>query len=280
MRQIEAKTITACVERLCIEANYNLNEDLIEALEGAQRKEESPVGIEVLTQLIENARIGRKGTYPVCQDTGFAVIFVKIGQGLEIIGGDLYEAITRGVAQGYKKGYLRASIVRDPLARVNTGDNTPPVIHTEVVPGDNLQLTVMAKGGGCENMSRATMLIPAKGRQGVIDFVVDTARRGAVSACPPIILGVGIGGPLEMSTLLAKQALLRPIGRPHQDSTTNELERELLEKVNNLGIGPQGWGGRTTALAVHVEKYPCHIASLPVAVNVECHSHRVNHTEL
>lgn len=275
MRKIEPQTITEEVERLCVEANYNLGEDLVLALKKALSEEESPTGRDVLSRLIENASIASQGVYPACQDTGFVIVFVEIGQEIEITGLGLQEAIINGVSQGYKKAYLRASIVRDPLERKNTSDNTPPVIHTEIVPGDRLRITLMAKGGGCENMSRAAMLIPAQGRHGVVDFVVDTARRGAISACPPIIVGVGIGGTFETCTLLAKKALLRPVGRPHEDPFTAGLEKEVLERINALGIGPQGWGGRTTALAVHIEKYPCHIASLPVAVNMECHSHRV-----
>lgn len=280
MRKIEAGVVTETVERLCIEANYVLSDDLVHALKGALEREESPSGKYVLTQLIENASTSKEGQYPACQDTGFTVAFLELGHEVEVVGGDLYRTINHGVARGYKKGYLRASIVRDPLNRVNTGDNTPAVIHTELVPGDRLKITLMAKGGGCENQSRSAMLIPAKGKQGVVDFVVDVVSRGAVSACPPIIVGVGIGGTFDECALISKKALLRPVGSPHPDPSTAELEKELLGKINNLGIGPQGFGGRVTALAVHVEKYPCHIASLPVAVNIECHSHRVRSATL
>ena len=275
MRQIEARSITEVVERLCVEANYVLGDDLVEALKGALEREESPSGRDVLSQLIDNARVSREGQYPACQDTGFTIVFLEMGQGVQVIGGDLYQAINSGVARGYKEGYLRASIVRDPLKRVNTGDNTPAVIHTGLGTGDRLKITVMAKGGGCENMSRSAMLTPAMGKQGVVNFVVDTVRRGAVNACPPILVGVGVGGTFDGCALISKKALLRPVGSPHPDPATAGLEKELLEEINNLGIGPQGLGGRITALAVHVEKYPCHIASLPVAVNMECHSHRV-----
>ncbi|HHT9119708.1 MAG TPA: fumarate hydratase [Candidatus Hypogeohydataceae bacterium YC41] len=275
MRQIEAKIISETVERLCIEANYILEDALVTALKKALQVEESPAGKDVLTKLIENARVSKEEQYPACQDTGFTIAFLEIGQGVEVIGGDLYEAVNRGVAAGYKKGYLRASIVKDPFKRVNTGDNTPAVIHTKLVPGDGIKITIMAKGGGCENMSRSAMLIPVKGKQGVVDFVVDTVKRGAVNACPPVIVGVGVGGTFDECALISKKALLRPVGSPNPDHATAELEKELLEKINNLGIGPQGFGGRITALAVHVEKYPCHIASLPVAVNMDCHSHRV-----
>jgi fumarate hydratase subunit alpha len=299
MRKIEARIITETVERLCIEANYVLGEDLVTALKGALEREESRAGKDILTQLIENARISKEGQYPACQDTGFTIVFLEMGQGVEVVQNAEYgmrgtelnsafaipnsalcEAINKGVAQGYTKGYLRASIVKDPLKRVNTGDNTPAVIHTELVPGDRLKITLMAKGGGCENMSRSTMLTPAKGKQGVVDFVVDAVRRGAVNACPPIIVGVGIGGTFDECALISKKALLRSVGSPHPDPATAGLEGELLERINNLGIGPQGFGGRVTALAVHVEKYPCHIASLPVAVNIECHSHRVKSATL
>ncbi len=275
MRQIEARSIAGAVERLCVEANYVLGDDLVEALKGALEREESPSGRDVLSQLIDNARVSREGQYPACQDTGFTIVFLEMGQGVQVIGGDLYQAINSGVACGYKKGYLRASIVKDPLKRVNTGDNTPAVIHTELGTGDRLKITVLAKGGGCENMSRSAMLTPAMGKQGVVNFVVDTVRRGAVNACPPVIVGVGVGGTFDECALISKKALLRPIGSPHPDPATAGLEKELLEEINNLGIGPQGLGGRITALTVHVEKYPCHIASLPVAVNMECHSHRV-----
>ncbi|HHT9132884.1 MAG TPA: fumarate hydratase [Candidatus Tripitaka californicus] len=275
MRQIEARTITEVVERLCVEANYVLGDDLVEALKGALEREEYPSGRDVLSQLIDNARVSRGGQYPACQDTGFTIVFLEMGQGVQVIGGDLYQAINSGVASGYEKGYLRASIVKDPLKRVNTWNNTPAVIHTELGTGDRLKITVMAKGGGCENMSRSAMLTPAMGKQGVVNFVVDTVRRGAVNACPPILVGVGVGGTFDECALISKKALLRPVGSPHPDPATAGLEKELLEKINNLGIGPQGLGGRITALAVHVEKYPCHIASLPVAVNMECHSHRV-----
>ncbi len=275
MRQIEAGTVTETLERLCIEAGYVLGEDLVKALENALSMEESPTGKDVLRKLIENARVAREGEYPACQDTGFTTVFLEMGQQVRIANGNHYEAINRGVAIGYKKGYLRASVVRDPLRRVNTGDNTPAVIHLETVPGDKLKITLMAKGGGCENMSNFRMLIPAMGEQGVVDFVVESVKRGAIKACPPVIVGVGIGGTFDKCALMAKKALLRPIGSPHPDPATAEFEKKLIKKINSLGIGPQGFGGSVTALAVHVDKYPTHIASLPVAVNMDCHSHRV-----
>jgi fumarate hydratase subunit alpha len=274
MRQINAEKIVNSVERICIDANYNLGEDLITSLKNALEKEESPLGKEVIMQILENAEIGRKEHVPVCQDTGYAVVFIEIGQGVQIVGDSLQEAINEGIRRGYKNGYLRKSIVIDPLDRVNTGDNTPAVIHTDIVPGDSLKITFIAKGGGCENMSRTAILTPAQGRDGVINFVVETVNKAGANPCPPIIVGVGLGGTFEYASLLSKKAILRPVGSHNKDGSIARLEDELLEKINKLGIGPQGFGGRITALAVHVESYPCHIASLPVAVNIECHSHR------
>lgn len=274
MRQINTEEITDTVEKICIDANYNLGEDLITSLRNALDKEESPLGKEVIKQLLENAEIGRNEQVPVCQDTGYAVVFVEIGQNVMIKGQSLQEAINEGVRRGYKNGYLRKSIVRSPLDRVNTGDNTPAAIHTDIVPGDKLKITFIAKGGGCENMSRTAMLTPAHGRDGVINFVVETVKIAGANPCPPIIVGVGLGGTFEYASLLSKKAILRSVGIHNKDSNIAYLEDELLEKINKLGIGPQGFGGRITALAVHVETYPCHIASLPVAVNIECHSHR------
>lgn len=274
MRQINTEEITDTIEKICIDANYNLGEDLITSLRNALDKEESPLGKEVIKQLLENAEIGKNEQVPVCQDTGYAVVFVEIGQNVMIEGQSLQEAINEGVRRGYKNGYLRKSIVRSPLDRVNTGDNTPAVIHTDIVPGDKLKITFIAKGGGCENMSRTAMLTPAQGRNGVINFVVETVKTAGANPCPPIIVGVGLGGTFEYASLLSKKAILRSVGSHNKDSNIAHLEDELLEKINKLGIGPQGFGGRITALAVHIETYPCHIASLPVAVNIECHSHR------
>ena len=274
MRQINTEQITDTIEKLCIDANYNLGDDLISSLRGALEKEESPLGREVITQLLENAEIGKQEQVPVCQDTGFAIIFIEIGQDIMLTGGNLRDAVNEGVRRGYKNGLLRKSIVKNPIDRINTGDNTPAVIHTDIVPGDKLKITFDAKGGGCENMSRSAMLTPAQGREGVISFVVETVKTAGANPCPPIIVGVGLGGTFDYSTLLAKKAILRPVGSYNKDDTIAKLEIELLDKINKLGIGPQGLGGRTTALAVQVEAYPCHIASLPVAVNIECHSHR------
>ena len=274
MRQINTEQITDTIEKLCIDANYNLGDDLISSLRDALEKEESPLGREVITQLLENAEIGKQEQVPVCQDTGFAIIFIEIGQDVMLTGGNLQDGINEGVRRGYKNGLLRKSIVKNPIDRINTGDNTPAVIHTDIVPGDKLKITFDAKGGGCENMSRSAMLTPAQGREGVINFVVETVKTAGANPCPPIIVGVGLGGTFDYSTLLAKKAILRPVGSYNKDDTIAKLEIELLDKINKLGIGPQGLGGRITALAVQVETFPCHIASLPVAVNIECHSHR------
>ncbi len=274
MRQINAEKIVNSVERICVDANYNLGEDLITSLKNALEKEESPLGKEVIMQILENAEIGRKEHVPVCQDTGYAVVFIEIGQGVQIVGDSLQKAINEGIRRGYKNGYLRKSIVIDPLDRVNTGDNTPAAIHTEIVQGDSLKITFIAKGGGCENMSRTAMLTPAQGRDGVINFVVETVNKAGANPCPPIIVGVGLGGTFEYASLLSKKAILRPVGIHNKYDSIARLEDDLLERINKLGIGPQGFGGRITALAVHVESYPCHITSLPVAVNIECHSHR------
>ncbi|MFQ6059665.1 MAG: fumarate hydratase, partial [Anaerolineae bacterium] len=249
--------------------------DVIQALQRAHENEVSPVGREVLGQLLENAQIARDERMPLCQDTGVTVVFLELGQDVHIVGGDLAQAINEGVRKGYQEGYLRKSVVDKPLsARINTRDNTPAVIHTEVVPGDRLKITVMPKGGGAENMSTLKMLSPAAGRQGVVDFVVKTVDEAGGKPCPPTIVGVGVGGSAEYAFFLAKRALLRPVGKPHPDPEVAELEAEILERANRLGIGPMGLGGRTTVLAVHVETHPCHIASLPVAVNIQCHSAR------
>jgi len=275
MREINCRQITETVARLCQEANYYLGEDVITALRRARQEEASPVGREILDQLLLNARIASQEKMPLCQDTGFTVVFLELGQDVRIVGGELYEAVNEGVRRGYKEGYLRSSVVRRPFsARINTGDNTPAIIHTEIVPGDKLKVTVCPKGGGSENMSAIAMLKPADGREGVVNFVVGVVDRAGANPCPPIIVGVGIGGTMEKAALLAKKALLREVGKPHPDPEVASLEAEILKRVNELGIGPQGFGGHITALAVHVETFPCHIASLPVAVNIQCHSAR------
>ncbi|MFQ6093085.1 MAG: fumarate hydratase [bacterium] len=274
MREIPVEKITEEVKRLCIEANYFLGQDVLQAFHTFREREESPLGRDILDQLTENARIAADGQFPICQDTGFAVIFIELGQEVQLTGGGLEQAVNEGVRQGYGEGYLRRSIVRDPLNRANTGDNTPAVLHTEIVSGDQVRIVVAPKGGGSENMSRIKMLKPADGAQGVKEFVIETVQLAGSNPCPPVIVGVGIGGTFEKCAQLAKKSLLRELGRPHLDPFYATMERELLEKVNNLGIGPQGLGGRTTALGVHIETYPCHIASLPVAVNIQCHAVR------
>lgn len=263
------------MSRLFQEACHYLPEDVLNALKQAQKAEASPVGREVLDRILENADIAAREQIPLCQDTGDAVVFLELGQEVHIVGGDLYSAINEGVRQGYNEGYLRKSMVDRPFsARINTQDNTPAIIYTDIVPGDKLKIIVKPKGGGAENMSRLAMLRPAQGREGVIDFVVDTVDKAGSNPCPPVIVGVGIGGTAEKAFILAKRALLRKLGEPNPDAETAELEREILKRVNNLGIGPIGYGGRITALAVHIEVFPSHIASLPVAVNLDCHSCR------
>ena len=275
MRNIEAPEITKTISRLFQEANFFLPDDVLASLKQARETEESPVGREVLDRILENADISAKERIPLCQDTGTAVVFLELGQDAHIVGDDLYTAVDEGVRQGYNEGYLRKSMARQPYSgRVNTKDNTPAVIHTDIVAGDRLKIIVMPKGGGAENMARLAMLTPARGRQGVIDFVVNAVDEAGSNPCPPVIVGVGIGGTVEKTLLLAKRALLRKVGEPNPDAEIAELEREILHRVNNLGIGPMGFGGRTTALAVHAEVFPTHIASLPVAVNLVCHSAR------
>jgi fumarate hydratase subunit alpha len=275
MKEIKASEVTKTVARLCQEANFVLGEDILAALKKAEQSEQSPLGKEVLSRLIENACIAKEERLPLCQDCGVAVVFLEIGQDVHISGGDLYAAVEEGVRQGYAEGYLRKSVVAKPFsARTNTEDNTPPVTHVEIVPGDKLKITVMPKGAGAENMSQLAMLKPGEGKQGIIDFVVKTVEEGGGSPCPPLIIGIGIGGTLEKTMLLAKKALLRKLAEPNADPEVAELEREILAEVNALGIGPLGFGGTTTALAVHAEVMPAHIASLPVAVNLQCHSAR------
>ena len=275
MREIDAKKVTETVARLFQEANFFLGDDVLNSLKQAVKEEESPLGRQVLEQILENADIAAKEHIPICQDCGFAVVYLELGQDVHIVGGDLYAAVEEGVRQAYSEGYLRKSIVRQPFsARVNTKDNTPAVIHTDIVPGDKLNITVLPKGGGSENMSRLAMLKPSEGRQGVIDFVVRAVDEAGSNPCPPVIVGVGIGGTSDQAMILAKKALLRQAGEPNSDPEVAELEKELLERVNNTGVGPQGFGGRTTALAVHAEIFPAHIASLPAAVNLQCHAAR------
>ncbi|MEE9400837.1 MAG: fumarate hydratase [Dehalococcoidia bacterium] len=275
MKEIKAKDVTSTIARLCKEANYFLGEDVLAALRKAREEEESPVARQILDQILENADIAAREEMPLCQDCGLAIVFLQIGQEVHVSGGDLYQAVDEGVRQGYAEGYLRKSAVRQPFsARVNTKDNTPAIIHTEIVPGDQLKITVAPKGGGSENMSRLAVLKPAQGRQGVVDFVVSAVEEAGSNPCPPTIVGVGIGGSVEKAMILAKRALLRTVGEPSPDPEVAELEKELLQRINETGVGPGGVGGRITSLAVHVETFPAHIASLPVAVNLQCHSAR------
>jgi len=275
MRRIEARTVSEKVAELAVRANYFLPDDVLSALRRAEEQETSEDGRFVLAKLIENAELAAKEHLPLCQDTGVAVVFVTLGAEVVITGGSLPEAINEGVAKGYREGYLRASILADPLRRDrNTGDNTPAVIHIGIVPGDRLVIDFLVKGAGSENMSSVAMLAPAEGINGVKRFILSEVARKGASACPPLIIGVGIGGTIELASTLAKRALLRPIGKRSEDEAISALEEELLLLVNELGIGPLGLGGRTTALAVNIETHPCHIASLPVAVNLGCHSHR------
>jgi len=275
MTEIKAGAVTETVSRLFQEACYHLPEDVVAAIKKAKEEEESPMACNVLDRILQNAEIAAKGEIPLCQDTGAAVVFLELGQEVHITGDDLYAAVNEGVRQGYDKGYLRKSIVRQPFsARVNTRDNTPAIIHTTIVPGDRLKITAMPKGFGSENMSRLAMLPPAKGRQGIIDYVVNCVAEAGSNPCPPCIVGVGIGGTAEKCMALAKKALLRKVGQPNPDVEVAELEEEILQQANNLGIGAMGYGGKITALAVHIEVFPTHIAGLPVSVNFQCHSAR------
>ncbi len=274
VKAIPAAEIAAKVAELCMKACTFLPPDVVAALERARAQEESPLGRDVLTRLLENASLAKQMNLPMCQDTGLAVVFAEIGEEVTITGGSLREAVAEGVRQGYSRGYLRNSVVVSPLDRRNTGDNTPPVLHTELVPGNALTITVAAKGAGSENKSRLKMMVPADGIEAVKRFVVDAVSDAGASACPPLVIGVGLGGSFEQCALVAKRALLRPLDVPNRDPAAAALERELLDLVNATGIGPMGVGGRITALAVNVETRPCHIASQPVAVNLQCHAAR------
>jgi fumarate hydratase subunit alpha len=273
MRQIDVKTIIEAVKEAAISANYELDEDMLAAFAQGEREEESPAGREIFRQLIENARIAAQERIPLCQDCGLAVIFAEVGQEVHIQGGDFEAALEEGVRQGYGEGYLRKSLCH-PLTRKNTGDNTPAVIHLDIVPGDRLKLMVVPKGGGSENMSKLFMLKPAEGLPGIKDKVVATVAEAGPNVCPPMIVGVGIGGNFERSAVLAKKALIRKLSDTHPDPEVAALEKDLLTAINDLGIGPAGLGGRITALGVKIYMQPCHIASLPVAVNIQCHSSR------
>jgi len=271
MRVIQSSQIKKEVKRLWVEANFELPEDVIDALKNALEKEDSGEGRDVLEKILENASIASNKRIPICQDTGFPVVFIYVGQEVNIEGG-LSEAIEQGIREGTEEGYLRASIVNDPVERVNTGDNTPPVIHAEIIPGNSVKIVVMAKGAGSENVSGIRMLRPADGENGIKNFVLEQVRDAGANACPPMVIGVGIGGTAETAMLLAKKASVRSLREPSLSMAG--LEQELLEEINSLGIGPAGLGGKTTALAVNVESFPCHIAMLPVAVNINCHACR------
>ena len=273
MREIDVKLITEKIRDLCMEANTDLGEDMDHAFDRAIEREESPMGLEILKELKENARIAKEEKVPICQDTGFAVVFIELGQDVHLVGGDLSAAIHEGVRRGYRDGYLRKSICH-PFTRANTGDNTPAIIHTEVVPGEKVKMIVAPKGGGSENMSRVVMLTPSDGIAGVKRFVVERVKESGSNPCPPTIIGIGIGGTFEQAALLAKKSLLRPLGSKNPDPELDQLESGILTDINQLGIGPQGLGGRITSLAVHILMMPCHIASFPLAVNIQCHAQR------
>ena len=270
MREIAAERITEVVARLCVDANCHLPEDMKERIRQSLSREDWPQGREILNRIIQNFEIADRENRPICQDTGMACVFLKIGQDVHIVG-DLTEAVNEGVRRGYGDGYLRKSVVADPINRVNTGDNTPAILYTELVPGDSIEITVAPKGFGSENMSRIKMLRPSDGVQGVVDFVLQAVEEAGPNPCPPIVVGVGVGGTFEKCAYLAKKALLRSVDVPNENPYYSALEQELLEKINALGIGPQGFGGKTTALAVNIETYPTHIAGLPAAVNINCH---------
>lgn len=273
MREIPVSVISETIEKLCIQACYNIGDDVKKLLIEAKEKEESPFGSQILSQILDNIDASKEEQLPLCQDTGMAVVFLEIGQDVHLSGGSLTAAVNEGVRRGYQKGYLRKSVL-SPLKRVNTGDNTPAIIHSEIVEGDQLKVTIAPKGFGSENMSQLVMLKPSDGIEGVKKFVLETVTKAGANPCPPIILGIGIGGTMEKATYIAKKALLREAGKPNPDQEMADLEQELLKKINATGIGPQGLGGRTTALAVHIDTYPTHLAGLPVAINVQCHAAR------
>ena len=274
MKTINVNEIIKTVKELSIEANYYLPNDVKEAIEEAEKNEKWPIANNILNKILENSQIAAAEKMPICQDTGMACVFVDIGQDVHITGGSLEEAINEGVRQGYAEGFLRKSVVKDPIHRVNTNDNTPALIYYNMVPGDKVKITVAPKGFGSENMSRIAMLKPSDGLEGVKNFVLETVRMAGPNPCPPIVIGVGIGGSFDKAAYLAKKALIRPVNENNTDEFYSNLEKELLEEVNKIGIGPQGFGGKTTALALNIETYPTHIAGLPVAVNINCHATR------
>ncbi|WP_105619300.1 fumarate hydratase [Vallitalea okinawensis] len=271
MREIHVSQITEAVAKMCIDANYYISDDIKEAFHTSIKEEVSPIGKDILGQLIDNSEVARDLQMPICQDTGMAVVFCEIGQEVHLVGGSIEEAINEGVRKGYEEGYLRKSVVNDPLIRENTKDNTPAVIYYNIVPGSEVEITVAPKGFGSENMSRIYMLKPADGIEGVKKAILEAVELAGPNACPPIIVGVGLGGTFDKAAYLAKKALLRPVGHSSEIPHIKELEDEMLTKINKLGIGPQGLGGKTTALDIHIETYPTHIAGLPVAINISCH---------
>lgn len=275
MREVDVSVVTHTISVLFQDVCHRLPDDVVDALKGARDREESPASRDGLEKLLENAEFGPREMIPVCQDTGLAVVFIELGQDVHLVGGNFIEAVNESVRQGYREGYLRKSVVRQPFtSRVNTGDNTPADVWVDIVPGETIKVSVLPKGGGSENMSRLTVLTPAMGREGIIDYVTSVVDQAGGNPCPPLVVGVGIGGTTEKTMMLAKKALLRPVGRKSEDAENAALERDLLQRINELGIGTLGYGGTVTALAVHVESFPCHIASLPVAVNLQCHSAR------
>ena len=280
MREIHISEIINTVKELCIESNCYLSNDVKEALNNAKENETWPLAENVLDQLILNSNIAQNENMPICQDTGMACIFIEIGQEVHIVGGALEDAINEGVRRGYDEGFLRKSVVKDPINRVNTKDNTPAIIYYDIVPGNKLKITVAPKGFGSENMSRIKMLKPSDGLQGVKDFIIETVKLAGPNPCPPIIIGVGIGGTFDKAAYLAKKALIRPVNKRNDEKFYGDLEEELLETINKLGIGPQGFGGKTTALGINIETYPTHIAGLPVAVNINCHATRHKEKEI
>lgn len=271
MREIPVSEITEAVKKLCISANYNLNSDVYSAIENSKDNEQSPIGKNILSQLLENADLAKENCKPICQDTGIAVIFMEVGQEVHFTGGNITDAINEGVRQGYIEGYLRKSVVSDPILRVNTKDNTPAIIHYNIVEGDKVKIDVAPKGFGSENMSKVYMLKPSDGIEGVKNAIIDCIEKAGPNPCPPMVVGVGIGGNFEKCTELAKKALLRPVGSHSDKEYVKEMEKELLERANNLGIGPQGLGGNTTVLGINIETFATHIAGLPLAVNISCH---------
>ena len=271
MREIKASTITDVIERLCMEANQVLPQDIKDAISACRSQEDGDIACGILDNIIENYQIAENEQVPICQDTGMACVFLEIGQDVHITDGDLTEAVNEGVRRGYTKGYLRKSVVKDPVRRGNTGDNTPAMLYTEIVPGEQIKVTVGPKGFGSENMSAIRMFKPSAGIQGIKDFIIETVETAGPNPCPPMVVGVGIGGTFDKAALLAKKALMRPVDTSNPDPYYSDLEKEMLQKINELGIGPQGFGGRTTAIGLNIETMPTHIAGMPCAINISCH---------